>query len=40
MGIGGYFPGGEADYPPPSSTEVKKGGAIPSLPDISSLRSA
>jgi hypothetical protein len=38
----GLFPygvkrlGREADHSPPSSTEVKNGGAIPSLPHISS----
>jgi hypothetical protein len=30
----------EADHLPPSSAEVKKGGAIPPLPHISSWRSA
>jgi hypothetical protein len=31
MGTGGSFPGREADYSPPSSAEVKNGGAIPPL---------
>jgi hypothetical protein len=31
MGVRGSFPEGEADHSPPSSAEVKFGGAIPSL---------
>jgi hypothetical protein len=33
------WPGREADHSPPSSAEVKNGGAIPPLPHTSSLRS-
>jgi hypothetical protein len=47
MGIGGSFPGGgvkqqgrEADHSPPSIAEVKKGVAIPTLPNMSSRHSA
>jgi hypothetical protein len=36
MGTRGEFPGGEADYSPTSSAEVKKGGAIPPLPHMCS----
>jgi hypothetical protein len=41
MGTGGSFPGvqrpgREASHSPPSSAEVKKGGDIPPLPNISS----
>jgi hypothetical protein len=44
----GYYPTGtgvepqrrEADHSPPSSAEVKNGGAIPPLPYVSSWRSA
>jgi hypothetical protein len=32
-------PGGEADHSPPSSIEVKNGGAIPPLPNMSSWNS-
>jgi hypothetical protein len=32
--------GSEADHSPPTSAEVKNGGAIPSLPHTSSWRSA
>jgi hypothetical protein len=28
VGTGGSFPGGKAGHSPPSSAEVKKGGAI------------
>jgi hypothetical protein len=41
MGTWGSFPGGvkcqghEADHSPPSSAEVKKGGATPPLPHMS-----
>jgi hypothetical protein len=45
MGTGGSFPGGkaagrEADHSPPSSAEVRYGGAIPPLSHTSSWRSA
>jgi hypothetical protein len=46
MGTGGGFSpggkaaGGEADHSPPSSAEVKNGGAIHSLLYMSSWRSA
>jgi hypothetical protein len=33
-------PGSEADHSPPSSSEVKNGGAIPPLPHMSSRHSA
>jgi hypothetical protein len=33
-------PGREADHSPPSSAEVKNGGAIPPLPNMSSWHSA
>jgi hypothetical protein len=41
MGTGGFSPevkwqGHEADHSPPTSAEVKKGGAIPPLPHMSS----
>jgi hypothetical protein len=36
MGNRGSFPGGKADHSPPSSAEVKNGGAIPPLPHVSS----
>jgi hypothetical protein len=29
MGTGGSFPGGKANHSPPSTAEVKNGGAIP-----------
>jgi hypothetical protein len=32
------WPGPEADHSPPSSVEVKNGGAIPPLPHMSSWR--
>jgi hypothetical protein len=35
MCTGGSFPGGEADYSPPSSVEVKNGGDIPPFPHTS-----
>jgi hypothetical protein len=38
--LGVKRPGREADHSPPSSTEVKNGGAIPPLPHISSWCSA
>jgi hypothetical protein len=43
MGAGNTFPGvkrlgREADHSPPSSSEVKNGGAIPALPHTSSWR--
>jgi hypothetical protein len=34
------WPGREADHPPPSSAEVKNGGAIPPVPHMSSWHSA
>jgi hypothetical protein len=45
MGTGGSFPGvkwqgREADHSPPSSAEVKKGGAIPPLTHMSSWHNA
>jgi hypothetical protein len=40
MGAGGSLPGGEADHWPPSSAEVKNGGAISPLPYTSSRRGA
>jgi hypothetical protein len=33
-------PGREADHAPPSSADVKNGGAIPALPNIFSWRDA
>jgi hypothetical protein len=39
MGTGVKRPGREADHSPPSRAEVKKGGAIPPLPHMSSWRS-
>jgi hypothetical protein len=35
-----YYPGRQADHSPPSSTEVKDGGAIRPLPHLSSCHSA
>jgi hypothetical protein len=35
IGTGGSFPGRKADHSPPSSAEVKNGGAIPPLPNTS-----
>jgi hypothetical protein len=32
MGTGDSFPGGKADHSPPSSAEVKNGGALTPLP--------
>jgi hypothetical protein len=43
MGTGDSFPGSKAAmalHSPPTSTEVKNGGAIPPLPHISSWHSA
>jgi hypothetical protein len=40
MGTEGYFHRGEAAHSPPSSAEVKNGGAIPPLPHIPSWHSA
>jgi hypothetical protein len=40
LSLGVKRPGREADCLPPSSAEVKYGGAIPQLPNKSSLRSA
>jgi hypothetical protein len=45
MGAGGDFPGGkaagrEANHLPPTSAEVKNGGAIPPLPHMSSWHNA
>jgi hypothetical protein len=34
MSTGGSVSGGKADHSPPSSAEVKKGGAIPPLPHV------
>jgi hypothetical protein len=36
IGTRGSFPGGEADHIPPSSAELKNGGAMPPLPHTSS----
>jgi hypothetical protein len=36
VGTGGSFPWVEADHSPPSTVEVMNGGAIPSLPHMSS----
>jgi hypothetical protein len=35
MGTGSCFPGGEADHSPPSSVEVKNGGAVNALSMLS-----
>jgi hypothetical protein len=40
LSLGVKRQGREADHSPPSSAEVKKGGAIPSLPHMSSWHSA
>jgi hypothetical protein len=40
LSLGTEWQGREADYSPPSSTNIKKGGAIPPLPHMSSWHSA